>query len=327
MIILITGATGFIGSRLTAHLSKLGHSIIATGRKSKPDQIDTEKITWKYGNLSDHHFCDKITKDVDIIIHCAGKAGTWGSYQSYYNANVIATKNIISSSKNNKVKKFIFLSSPSIYFDFKDQINIKEDFLPKKFSNNYAKTKYLSERLVLDSHSNSFQTLAFRPRLVLGAGDNNVLPRLIELQKSKSLYQIGSGQNIVSVTSIQNLLDIITESLVLPFNKMGKVYNIANDSCVNFWELVDYVLRSVGLLTTKKVLPLYLLLPLAKASMILYKVFRLKNEPKLQDIPIAMLAQNMTLDITKAKKELNYAPSQSWQEAVDEFSHWWLDQK
>ncbi len=147
---------------------------------------------------------------VEAVIHCAGLAGTWGAFDKYYDANVAGTENLLSAARTNRCRRFINISSPSIYFEFRDQLDLKEDYRPKKFSNAYARTKWMAETLVQAANSAELQTvLPLRPRSVIGASDQNVLPRLIRLQETGSLVQIGRGENVVDITTVGNLIQAV----------------------------------------------------------------------------------------------------------------------
>ena len=110
MIVLVTGATGFLGSRLIEKLDTLNYigGIIATGRKiRKTHYIDSEKIKYILGELSDKKFVNKITSEVDIIINCASLSSPWGTYSDFEKANIDTQNNLIQASKINKIKKII----------------------------------------------------------------------------------------------------------------------------------------------------------------------------------------------------------------------------
>ena len=143
MKILVTGATGFLGSRLIEKLDNLNYidGIIATGRKiRKTHYIESEKIKYLLGELSDNKFVNQITSDVDIIINCASLSSPWGTYSDFEKANIHTQNNLIQASKINKIKKIIYISSPGVYYEFKDLIDILEtSTLPKKFVNHYAR--------------------------------------------------------------------------------------------------------------------------------------------------------------------------------------------
>src|SRR5262249_4414951 len=141
------------------------------------------------GDLSDAAFARRAVQGMDAVIHCAGLAGTWGPYQEFYRANVLATRNLLEACKDHGVKRLINISSPSIYFDYKDQFDLREDFVPPRFSNAYAQTKFEAERLMSSYHSPQLETVSLRPRSVIGRGDQNVLPRLVRLQQTGNLVQ------------------------------------------------------------------------------------------------------------------------------------------
>ncbi len=326
--ILITGATGFIGGRLANALIKVqnqgeGYKVVATGRsKVATNDLDTS-IEYISGDLNDEQHCKRITQNIDTIIHCAGKAGTWGSYESFYSANVEATQKLIKAAKENQVKRFINISSPSIYFNYEDQLELTEDFLPKKFSNHYAKTKFLAEELVTNAHTDEFQSVSLRPRLVIGAGDNNVLPRIVEMQREGKLRQIGEGQNQITVTSIGNLIHAVKLCLVATPHQMGTIYNIGNSEPVNFWRFVDRLLEKMHEPRVKMKVPYKPVYLLAKFNFFMAQVLGSKNGPALNPISVSILAKSMTLNLEYAKSQLGYSPIDTTEDALNEFTSWW----
>lgn len=318
---LVTGATGFIGARIAAALLDTGaQQVVFTGRKQPRDsQLLARGAIFLAGDLVDPEFTERATRGIDVIFHCAGLAGTWGSYEDFYRANVTATRNLLVAAKTNGARRFINISSPSIYFDFKDQLNLREGDLPRKFSNHYASTKWEAEQLVAAAHGPDFLTVSLRPRSVIGAGDQNVLPRLIRLQEKGALVEIGSGQNVVDITTVGNLVDAALLCMKAPAAAMGESYNITNGTPVKFWEFVDHVLKSAGLPTQRKRLPYAPVMALARANEFLSRLLRRKNEPSLLPIAVGVITFSMTLDISKARTRLGYSPRFSTEDGVSEF--------
>jgi nucleoside-diphosphate-sugar epimerase len=327
MKILVTGATGFIGGRVVERLLSIpGNTVVCTGRSEpKRDLLSSSlQVEFLKGDFDDSEFALRAMKGVEAVIHCAGKAGTWGEYEAYYKANVDLTDKILKAAQSSATKRFINISSPSIYFDFKDQLNLKEGDLPAQFSNHYARTKYEAEKLVATAQNESLDTVSLRPRFVVGAGDHTVLPRIIKLQKSGWLFQIGNGKNIVDVTSISNLLDAIVLCLNAPREAMGETYNICNGEPLPFWKLVDLVLKSVGIEVRRKRISKRMLMAIARANEWVCRNTGRKEEPDLLPISVGVVSQSMTLNIDKAKSKLGYSPRQPIEDAIAEFSKWWL---
>jgi 2-alkyl-3-oxoalkanoate reductase len=320
--ILVTGATGFIGARLVdVLLARGGSEVIFSGRREPADKTFQRRgAQFVSGELADATFAERLTKGVDSIVHCAGLAGTWGPYADYYRANVLTTENLLRAAQTNGATRFVNLSSPSIYFDFKDQLDLREDFLPAHFSNAYARSKYEAELLVRRFHDrNGLQTVSLRPRSVIGAGDNNILPRLIRLQRDGLLKRIGRGKNVVDITTIGNLLDALVLCLDAPAAALGETYNISNGAPVPFWDFVAQVLQKFDLPMPRSQVPYALAMTLARLNEWRCRLLGARDEPSLLPVPIGILGLSMTMNIDKARQRLGYAPRFSTQDGIDEF--------
>jgi len=317
--ILITGSSGFVGSRLVEHFHQTGFSVRGSGRSLQ--SLDSQKSLSDYfqGDISDFNTCLNMVQGIDCIIHCAGKVGTWGLYQEYYEANVVGTENLLKAAKSCGVKRFINLSTPSIYLDFKDKLNIQEHEIPSDFSNAYAQTKYLAEEVVEAFHGNDMYTLSLRPRLIIGAGDTNVLPRLLRLSDEGKLKKVGTGENIVTVTTMKNLIHAIDLCIKAPKSAYGEAYNIGNAEPVNFWDFVNEVLNKFDKKKVETRLPFFVAFSLARVIEFFAKALKIKKEPAILPVPVAVLAKSMTLDISKAKERLGYNPIFDARDGINEF--------
>ncbi len=300
--IAITGASGFIGRRA---LERLGESyeVLPVGRKDLP-QIE------------------KVLQGVDGVLHCAGKAGAWGSDQEYYEANVHLTRNLLVAAKKASVRRFINLSSPSIYFDYKNQFGLTEDYVPARFSNAYAKTKYEAELEVAAAHGPTFETLSLRPRGVIGAGDTNWFPRIIDLRKKGALKQVGPGDAVANFTSVSNLLDAIALAFSAPSTAMGETYNIHNGTDERFWDVIEAGLKECGLDAQRRSVPLPIAMGLARLNETWHRAIGTQQEPNLLPVKLGVSVYSLTMDISKARNRLRYEPKQSTKEALREFADW-----
>ena len=311
MKILITGSRGFIGTRLREHLTATGHQVTGVGRQ----QLD----------YNDRTSCALACERQDVIIHCAGKAGVWGSFQEYFDANVTATKHMLEGARDSGVRRFINLSSPSIYFDYRHQYDLSESELPRRFSNAYAETKYMAEKLVAHEHGEKLATVSLRPRGVLGAGDANWLPRIIALRQANRLLQPGGGANRVDFTSVANLVDAIGLCLEVEESTLaGRTFNISNGRPENLWDVIEEALQAVGLDGKRQRIPLSVAMLIARASEFANKLLQTKAEPAILPVKVGVAAYSMTMDISAAKSVLGYRPKVSTRDAIAEFAEWWL---
>lgn len=322
--ITVTGASGFIGSRAALRLSASGQPVLALGRDPAcPPGLKNTGIEYAQTDYTDVLQLRSVFQGSEGVLHCAGKAGAWGSFASYWEANVAVTQRVLAAAAQAGVKRFVNLSSPSISFDYKNQFNLPEIFLPPRFSNAYAETKYLAEVAVRAAHSASFQTLSLRPRGVIGEGDTNWFPRIIEMRQAGKLKQVGSGKNLVNFTSISNLLDAIELAFKAPAFSESEVFNIHNGVDESFWEVVELGLKKVGLDGHRRRVPLAPALALARLNEKWNAWRGVAKEPALLPVKIGVAAYSLTMDLSKARRLLGYVPRQTTEQALEEFAAWY----
>ena len=325
MKVVVTGATGFLGGKIAERLAKDNRfEVIATGRdKDKIQKLNENGINASAGSLEDKEFFFDLTKDAEIIVHSAALSSPWGTYDDFYRANILATDNVIKACKKNNIKRIVHISTPSIYFDYEDRFNIKEDFLPWKFVNFYAETKYEAEKSLNKAVSQGIELISLRPRAIVGAGDTTIMPRLLKAQETGKLKIIGDGKNIVDVTSVSNVVDAVILGIFAKNEALGEHYNITNGEPILMWELVEKTLNQLGMQLNKKHIPFKIGYNIARVLETIAKFTPDYREPVLTCYSVGILAKSMTMDISKARKLLGYEPKQTNMEAVTEFVKWW----
>jgi len=307
--------------RLAEYLHQKKINVIGIGRSERPNlskEIEYHQIKeWNSSELQN------LLSDVDCIVHCAGLAGPWGAYEIYYEANVVLTKTLLEAAKNSGTKRFINISSPSVYFKLQHQFNLKEEDIPNPIFDAYGKTKYEAEKLVSKAHNKEMWTVSLRPRGVIGAGDNNWMPRIIELHHSNKLFRPGKGEVMTDFTSVSNLIEFIESFLTAPQDVFNDSYNVTNGQPVNLWEFIDEALILLGEKPQVKSLPQAPLMMVAKTISFWAKLLGIKNEPKILPLKIGVASYSHTLDISKAITKAGYRPKQTNSEALEEFARWW----
>lgn len=296
---IITGATGGLGRNLGEFLTQKGWEVLGFGRN-----IDIGKelgYSFKAFDLSNKDACLEAFEEADVVFHCAARSSPWGEYELFYKDNVIATKNILEAMKRYNIPKLIHVSTPSIYFDFSNQRNVKEDYLPKNFVNAYAKTKYEAEQLVLSS---DFETAIIRPRGIFGEYDTVLIPRLEKLAKKGFLPLIKGRDALVDVTYVGNV--VYAMYLCASKNIPNKsVFNITNDSPMPISKLFKMVMKTVGRDVKYKEINYKILITLAKILEFVSKITKGK-EPIITQYGVGLIAYDQTLDLSRAKEILGY---------------------
>ena len=324
MRILLTGATGFLGWRTLEKLVELKWvtSITATGRTIKPTHyFEHPKIRYVLGDLSDEHFVTKVIQNTDAIIHTAGLSSPWGTDEEFENANLRPQKLLINAAIAHKIERFVFISTPSLYFELKDKFLIKEvDPLPKKLINQYSVTKHLAE---IELENSPIPYVILRPRALTGRGDTVIMPRLIRAYDEGKLNVVGDGKNWVDLTAVSNVVDAIVLSLQTT-KGVNQTYNISNGHPVQLWDSIAQLLPLLGRKLPTKQVPYFIAINVARVLEWVSK--RTTNkEPALTVYSIGILTKNFTLDITKARELLGFNPTTTTDEAIKEFAEWYLE--
>jgi nucleoside-diphosphate-sugar epimerase len=327
MKILVTGASGFIGGRFARFALEQGLSVRVNGRRAQGvEHLVRRGAEFIQGDLNDPELVQALCDDVEAVVHCAGAVGTWGRHQDFHQGNVQVTENVVEACLKQRVRRLVHLSSPSIYFDGRSHLNIREEQVPKRFNNHYAATKYLAEQKVFGAEEFGLEVIALRPRFVTGAGDASLFPRLMRMQSNKRLSIIGNGLNKVDFTSIQNLNEALLSSLLAAGSALGKAYNISNGAPVPVWDVVNYVMRQMQLAPVTRYRSYGLAYGAAALNEAACLLWPGRPEPTLSRVGMQVMNCDFTLDISRAQYYLEYQPKVSIWTALDEFCGWWKAQ-
>ncbi len=176
--------------------------------------------------------------------------------------------------------------------------------------------------MVLELNQPDFQTVALRPRAIIGAEDTVIMPRVLRAYHEDKLRIIGDGKNTVDLTAVENVIEAINCCMDAPIDAMGQSYNITNGEPILLWEEINQMLHGLNLPPVTKKLPYWLANFVANAS---EKLAFLNGgkEPALTTYGIGILALNFTMDISKARKNLSFNPKVTTREAVEEFVTWY----
>jgi dihydroflavonol-4-reductase len=176
--ILITGATGFVGSYLTRLLVKMGHTrIVAMKRSSSRMDMVAEvvdKVQWVEGDVMDEPFLEKILRGYKIthIFHCAAVVSfNPRNREEMYDINVNGTANLVNAALDSGVEKFIHVSSIAAIGRVKNEIHVSETnkWQRSPLNSHYAISKYLGEQEVWRGIAEGLNAAIVNPSVILGS--------------------------------------------------------------------------------------------------------------------------------------------------------------
>ncbi len=291
-MILVTGATGFLGRPLAEELIKEGHKVRILCRDGEKGRTLFPKAEIFRADLEDPGTLEGAGKDVSTVYHLAGLVSYSKSRSEIFSANVDATRNLLEECR--KVDRIIFSSSVGVYGKIR---GIADEGYPFGPRNPYSESKLESERLVSAS---GIPSVMLRIAPVYGKGSPSWKKALKLLSSG---FPIPKTKNLTHVVHVSDVLQALEKSL-----KKGKgAYNIADREPMPFMDFAEAIARQMG--KKPRRMPMFAVKGFAKAmGMGAY---------------FDVLTANRHYSIEKAVKELGYAPKAEFNKELGEMIEWY----
>lgn len=316
MKVMVTGATGFLGLYIVEQLAARGDEVRAFSRRAT-DDLRLPGVVQALGDIRDRASVVEACHGVDAVIHTAAVAGIWGPWKLFHETNTLGTKYVIEGCRTHGVPRLVFTSSPSVTFDGSPQCGIDEAApYPQHWLANYPHTKALAEQAVTAANTPGvFHTASIRPHLIWGPRDRHLIPRLLERARSGQLKQVGSGDNLIDITYVENaaaahlqLLDALTTPAL-----GGRRYFLSQGEPVNCWRWINEILALAGLPPVKSRVPYGVARVAGGLLEGAWTVLRRTDEPRMTRFLAAQLAMDHYFDISAARRDFGYLPAVSTQ--------------
>lgn len=314
--VLVTGGGGFLGKRIVESLLERGFSVRVASRQHYPElqMMGAECVRC---DIRDLNSVRAAVTDIETIHHTASEAGYWGRKEQYYGTNVYGTKNVINAALEKGVKRLIYTSTPSVVGYRDDHRGMSNMPAINTHSAWYPKTKAIAEKMVLESNSSvgprgpTLATLALRPHLIFGPGDRHLLPTLISALGTQNFRIVGSGENKVDLTYIDNAAyaHIDAQAALTDSHAAcaGKAYFISNDEPVHLWPWINNLALELGLPPAEKKLSLKIAQLIGLFYELRYRqVDSSKPGPPLTRFLANALARDHWFDMNPSKRDLHY---------------------
>jgi nucleoside-diphosphate-sugar epimerase len=326
--VLVTGGGGFLGGAIVRLLVARGDSVRSFSRSRYP-RLDTMGVDQVQGDLADAQALQAACQGVDLVFHVAAIPGVWGPYDVFYQTNVVGTENIIQACRDNGIGRLVYTSSPSVVFDGRDMEGGDESLpYPPTYQTHYPRTKAMAERRVRRAEGGRLRTIALRPHLIWGPGDNHLVPRII--QRARRLRRVGDGQNKVDTIYVDNAAHahlLAAEKLALRPELSGRAYFISQDAPIPLWDMVNAILAAADLPPVTRTLSVASARRAGAVLEWLYRTFRLPGEPQMTRFLAEELSTSHWFDIRAAKEDLGYRPLISTEEGLNRLRRWLREEK
>ena len=323
MKILVTGGGGFVGGAIVRQLRGRGDEVRTFSRGDYPElgALGAEVVR---GDLSDAEAVARAVRGCDAVIHVAARPGVWGSWDSFYRPNVVGTENVIRACRDSGVSRLVYTSSPSAVHGGGSIEGADESLpYPEHFDAHYPATKAMAERLVLAANDEVLSTVALRPHLVWGPGDNHLLPRMVQRSRAGKLALIGDGSQLVDTTWVE---DAATAHL-LALDKVspgaacaGRAYFLSQGEPWPLKDMMNGLLEAAGAPRVERCVPRWAAYTVGALLEGTYWLLRRTSEPPMTRWLAGQLGTSHWYDISAARRDLGYEPSVTIAEGLERLS-------
>jgi dihydroflavonol-4-reductase len=325
MRVLVTGATGFIGTNLSLQYTKLGHQVIGISKEAteaeKENATDLKQagVELLKGSITDEGILRQALQGVDLVFHIAAAMREANIPDKvFWDVNVDATRRLLEMSRQEGASRFVYCSSIGA-MGWSMQKPSNENSLCKP-EDIYQVTKKAAEELCLEfQRKNQYPVVILRPADVYGPRDRRLL-KLFKGVKKGRFVMIGSGENEHHMVHVEDLVAAFMLAAEVE-NATGEIFIIAEECPVQVNRLVEIIAEETGSSFPKIKLPMF---PVQAAAVIVEGVCKpLGIQPPLYPRRVDFFRTDYSFDISKAKQVLGYQPKYDLKSGIRNTLQWY----
>jgi 2-alkyl-3-oxoalkanoate reductase len=322
--VLVTGATGFLGSHIAEHLCREGHEVVALVRRTSNRDFlrSLGKVSLAYGAVEDRASVEAATEGVDAVIHAAGLVKA-KSPAEFDRINVEGTKNLLAAAEKRgpALRRFVYVSSLAAVGPSDDGQPVPSAREPRPVTH-YGRSKLKAEQAVLAA-KDLIPVTIIRPPMIYGPRDNESFA-FFQTVSRRVLPFIGDGKNTLSIVYGSDAARACVRAVFADVPS-GRCYFV-DDGKVYVWrEMLAELERVLDRRALIRVpIPFSILKGVAAAS---EGYGRLRNKAVMltRDKVNELSAAHWVCDGRDTRLELGWQPEVGWPEGARRAAAWYRE--
>ena len=327
--VLVTGATGFFGTRLVQVLRGRGARVRALVRPTGyARRLEALGVEIARGDVTDPASLAAAAAGQRVVVHAAGKVSDWGARRDFFRVNAGGTANVVAACRAAGVGRLVHLGSLTVLGLPRGGTVVDEATPPAAAPGDaYTASKLEAERIVRAAHAaGGLESVVVRCGVIWGPGEPTILPRIAALLRRGRMIYPGDGGNLLGMTHVDNLAEGVLLAATVPA-AAGNVYHVTDGEEVTCRALLEALAGELGLAPPRRSVPLPLVIAVAALLEWGARAARSAVPPPITRYGARLVACDCRYDSGKARRELGYRPVVGFAEGIAGLGRAWRAQQ
>lgn len=317
MIVLVTGASGFLGRAVAAELVAAGHDVRTLQRRPSGVAEATDVL----GSVTDADAVARAVDGAEGVVHLAAKVSLAGRPEEFRAVNVEGTRALLAASERAGVSRFVQVSSPSVAHAGSALAGVgAEPADPQRARGEYPRTKAESELIALGRDSEAMRVVAVRPHIVWGPGDTQLIARVVDRARRGRLPLLNGGTALIDTTYVDNAASAIAAALhrvtSADADVNGRAFVITNGEPRPVGDLLAGICIAAGVQPPRWSIPASVARGAGSAIERLWALAPGEDEPPMTRFLAEQLSTAHWFDQRETRRALDWTPSVSIDEGL-----------
>lgn len=321
--LVVTGASGFIGSRLALHAHRAGIDVLAAGRVETPVEIERAEelraagVPFSAGTLQDREYLRSVLAHRSSMIHLAAAQHESHMPAEYFRAvNVQGTRALLETAREAGVRRFVYGSSIGIYGESVEGLLNEQS--PPRPENIYTETKLAAEAVV-NEFSKDLETCIVRISETYGPSDYRLL-KLFRAIDRGHFVMLGSGANRRQCMHVNDLIRMLLLAVQHP-RAVGETFVVAGRETMTTNEMVHAIATAMGCRLPRLHLPLW---PFNAAAFVMETVLPpLGIQPPLHRRRLDFFSKSFVFSTDKVETALGFQSEIDFLSGAADTARWY----
>ena len=307
---LVTGGSGFVGGHLIRRLLSDGWRVRALGRSTEARaEVEALGAEPAEGDLLDRAALAGAMDRVEVVFHVAAHFKLWGPMSLFRRVNVEGTRNVVEAAERAGVRRVIYVSAAAVVMGRPEPMrDVTEDMpLHKMPFAPYATSKAEAEEVLLAANGRraDFSTVAIRPPFIWGP-DMPALDHMVETVRAGQFQWVAGGEQALSTCHVDNLCHALI--LAADRGSGGEAFFVSDGEDTTLKSFLTRLLGSRGVTPKDRAVPFGIAWTMAGVMGAVWRIFRRKGEPPITRQMLRLIGKDFTIDVSRARNQLGYAP-------------------